>query len=77
MSSIEEKLSEATEAILEDRTEEAAEILQGIESKEIQDAAMHLAIADLCEEVGLIDRLVPELNLAVRAASDEVAVLSQ
>lgn len=77
MSPIETLLSQARDALLEDRPEEAAEILQRIDSKEVRDAAVHRAIADLCEEVGLIDRLVLELNLAVRDAPGEVDVLKR
>lgn len=77
MKPIEELLFQAKEAIQGDRPEEAVAILQGIETKEVRDTAVHQAIADLCEEVGLIDRLILELNLALRDAPEEVAILKR
>lgn len=41
----------------------------------VQDGRLHLRLADLCEEVGLSQRLITELNLAIRDDPEETISL--
>lgn len=45
-------------------------------TKAISDPALHLAWADLLEEIGLIEEVILELNLAIRDDPDRVGDIS-
>lgn len=54
------------------RTEDAASLAKARDTKAINDPSVHLQWADLLEELGLIDEVIVELNLAIRDGPEEV-----
>lgn len=48
------------------QTEQALTLVQSRDTRAVHDPALHLAWADLLEELGLVDEVVQELNLAIR-----------
>jgi hypothetical protein len=52
--------------LLDNHPDQAADLARSRDTKSVTDAALHLAWADLLEEMGLVDEVVLELNLAVR-----------
>lgn len=54
---------------------EATEALLALQSGGVVDASIHRRLADLCEALGLSERLVLELNLAFRDDPDDVQIL--
>jgi len=59
-------LSQVRDLSAAGRRGEAEALAMSRESKEIRDAALHIRWAEALEELGLIDELIMELNLAVR-----------
>jgi len=59
-------LSGVRELLSAGRNDEAASLAGRRETREIRDAALHLQWSEVFEEMGLIDELIMELNLAVR-----------
>ncbi|MBW2059772.1 MAG: hypothetical protein JRJ26_19990 [Deltaproteobacteria bacterium] len=56
------------------RTDLAVADTRSRNTRDVRDAAFHLRWADLCEELGLIDDLILELNLALRDRHGDVAI---
>ena len=68
----------AIEALVRDgHLDEAGERLRELDTREVHDRAIHARLADLCEELGMGDRLVVELNYAFRDAPDELEILKR
>ena len=59
-------LSQIRDLLQAGRTGEAATLAGLRETRDIHDAAVHLQWAEILEELGLIDEVVMELNLAIR-----------
>ncbi len=55
--------------------EGAKERIRRLSIRSIRDSALHVRLADLCEELGMGDRLVVELNDAFRDAPEELDLL--
>jgi tetratricopeptide (TPR) repeat protein len=77
MSNIEEKLAEIRDLLANDCLEEAEQLLSQIDSISLTDPETHLELAQLCEEAGMINLLVRELNLALRDAPDNTLILKR
>lgn len=52
--------------LLAQQPDQAAELARRRDTKPVHDSALHLAWADLLEEMGLVDEVILELNLATR-----------
>ncbi|OGW12535.1 MAG: hypothetical protein A3G93_02835 [Nitrospinae bacterium RIFCSPLOWO2_12_FULL_45_22] len=64
MGTIQAKLAEIKDLLANERLEEAESQPQQIDSIAINDPAIHLELAGLYEEAGMISLLIRELNLA-------------
>jgi len=58
--------TEIRQALRQGHREQAEALALSRQTKDLQDPALHLAWAEILEELGLIDELVKELHLAVR-----------
>lgn len=74
---MEDKLLRIKSLIEKDELEEAAELISRIDSKDIKDPLLHLNLADMCEEIGMIDRLIMELNLALRDSPNNPEIIKR
>ncbi len=59
-------LSKCQEALDRGETEIATSLARSRDTRGIKDAATHLAWAEFLEELGLMDEVILELNLALR-----------
>lgn len=75
METLEREVEEISVLVQEGREEEATSRLRALRTSNSRDARLHLRVADLCEELGLGESLVVELNLAFRDAPDDVDLL--
>ncbi|MHB2020942.1 MAG: CRISPR-associated primase-polymerase type A1 [Candidatus Xenobia bacterium] len=75
MVNLQDAVHELEQLALQDKTEEVTTRLRSLNSQEIQDSGFHLRLADLCESIGLGNRLVVELNYAFRDAPDDLDIL--
>jgi len=66
METLEVQFAKIRELAAAGRNGEAEELAKSRDTREIRDASLHLRWAEVLEELGLIDDLIMELNLAVR-----------
>jgi hypothetical protein len=59
-------LRQCQEALSQRLMDKASSLAQQRQTKDLHDPALHLAWADLLEELGLVEEVVLELNLAIR-----------
>jgi hypothetical protein len=59
-------LNQIRTLINNNQTDQALTLAQNRDSRAVHDPALHLAWADLLEELGLVDEVIQELNLAIR-----------
>jgi hypothetical protein len=74
---MEEIISRIKSFIEKDRIKEAEELILEIDSKNIRNPYIHIELADICEEIGFIDRLIMELNLALRDSPHNSEVIKR
>jgi tetratricopeptide (TPR) repeat protein len=65
------------ELVTAEQTEEAIAAVRELQTHDVRDARFHLKVADLCEALGLGERVVAELNLAYRDSPDDVDILKR
>lgn len=66
----EDLLSQARQALAAGDHDQAAALARTRQTRAVQDAELHLAWADLLEELGLTTEVIQELNLALRDAPE-------
>jgi tetratricopeptide (TPR) repeat protein len=64
-------LDRVRDLLLGNQPDQAAALARSRDTKPITDASLHLAWADLLEEMGLVDEVALELNLAIRDDPDQ------
>jgi hypothetical protein len=74
---MEEKILDIKSLIERDELEEATELISRTDSKNIENFSFHIQLADICEEIGMIDRLIMELNLALRDSPHNSEVIKR
>lgn len=75
METLAREVEEISALVEEGQEEEAASRLRALRTASSRDPRLHLRLADLCEELGLGETLVVELNLAFRDAPDDLDLL--
>ncbi|MFN8614198.1 MAG: CRISPR-associated primase-polymerase type A1 [Vulcanimicrobiota bacterium] len=69
------RLAEIEQLVVQGKEEQARVEIEQWDTSLVQDGNLHLRLADLCEEVGLPQRLIAELNLALRDEPEETLSL--
>ncbi|MFH0822119.1 MAG: tetratricopeptide repeat protein, partial [Pseudomonadota bacterium] len=69
---IDATLAEVRSYLKDGLHEQAAQSVAGVDTRKVRDSAVHLAWAEVFEELGFMDELILELNLSIRDDPDRL-----